>query len=141
VGLTTNFKYRSFCEVEGPVGTENRLIYFDKLEPCDNGLWFDSPEDAWHINEYHSIMAFSGLTDSSGKDIYEGDVIKYSLPSGYEETGRISFRNGAFFIDLYREPASKPLSDLVEYDIKKDEYLTKLTKVKIIDVIETIKSK
>ncbi|MFV9549641.1 YopX family protein [Algibacter sp. PT7-4] len=77
-------KFRAFCEVETSKGTINDMVYFEKLE-CDNGLWFNAPDNAWHINEYFAIMQYVGLKDNFGNEIYEGDVVRWDDGSDGEK--------------------------------------------------------
>lgn len=62
-------KFRGWCETDE--GTE--MIYFGQSE-FDNGLWFDAPK---HISEHYSIMQFTGLIDKNGKEIFDGDLVRW----------------------------------------------------------------
>jgi len=128
----TNIKFRAFCNVDTEEDNINKIIYFDPMQ-CDNGLWFESPDNVFHINEYFRIMMFSGVTDINGVDIYEGDVVKVNK----DEIGSIDFNNGSFWIGFYDEPAKQNISEFIKYDVTKEKYYSQ---IEIVGKIAQIKS-
>jgi len=75
------------------------------LDQSDNYFYIaDSNTEKPDISEVIRVFQFSGLHDSKGTPIYEGDRIGYNPPDeakelGYgSETGIVTFENGCFVV-------------------------------------------
>lgn len=85
---------------------DNRMIVdeqdFIPLKVTNKGVMRLSPhhsEDLWEIidNSRFEIMQYTGLKDSNGKDIYEGDKVKFRKYMN-EYNGTVHFEKGCFIV-------------------------------------------
>ena len=70
---------RSWCEDFG----EFKMCHYEFIK-CDNGIWFDMIED-FHSGEVLQVMKGIGKKDLNGKEIFEGDIVKWGHKKGGEE--------------------------------------------------------
>ena len=105
-----------------------REIKFRAWDKRLNEMVYSNKEDVFYINtkgamfmyavpksgsglktEYvidYEIMQFTGLKDSKGKDIYEGDILSYLFEDGYLSIGFVYWdtTTSSFMVDEGGEP-------------------------------------
>lgn len=76
------------------VSDDGTLVYPDKQ-------LFRGLSNGDILQRFSNVEQFTGLQDSKGKDIYEGDIIKIPLlESGKSYPQKVIFDNGGFMLDF-----------------------------------------
>ena len=87
-------------------------LYIDGKYIPDRNVLFTRNQIS--IADINTVGQFTGLTDKTGKEIYEGDLIERT---GLKRIGQVYFTNGCFYAMF--EGFAAPLYQLVaEYEIK-----------------------
>lgn len=96
-----NPKFRAWTE-------EGKVMYYDVYPFKDDTLLLSYDEIAF--DEVPSsdfiLMQSTGLKDRCGEEIFEGDIIKFSIDDGFDygndEIGIVRYQLGTFRVDVFQ---------------------------------------
>ena len=85
--MNRDIKFRAWDEVS------EKMLNWNEFLDTNMKNTFIAPESTGLI-----LMQYTGLHDKNGKEIYEGDIVKYE-----NMTGKIMFFNGSFILSDLEE--------------------------------------
>ena len=80
------FKFRVWDNVA-------KKMYYSEMEQYDDEIGFRFKH---FMTDTPIYMQYTGIKDINGKEIYEGDIVEYTL-TNVKRTSVVEFKNGEFF--------------------------------------------
>ena len=95
-------KFRAWDVHEKKMLTNDKLIIWNgNVYANDNSKLNVDNLKGWNIDEKY-LMKSTGLRDKNGREIYEGDIVKFTLTDGFSyvtlEDGVVTYELGAFYV-------------------------------------------
>lgn len=78
----------------GNEGNDWIVFISDKQKLIDTLHPFDNP----YLSQQFKVMLFTGLHDTNGREIYEGDVVVIKMGDG-ERYSAVNYKNSSFMVD------------------------------------------
>jgi len=86
----------------------------------DGYVWEKGKDDSFTMGEI-ALQQFTGITDAKGKEVYEGDIMKYSSTN---HEGEVIFWQGRFLISSEKDDAHYDLQITSDLEVIGNIYET-----------------